>query len=459
MLVDKVLLVPGICGSVLMDGEETVWPGTPWNKIFNSYPDRYVEKLARSETIRATDILRSVPLTVAGVTLHHFDGYGQAFEALEEVGFSEEAGTLIPFAYDWRQDVRTTAQVLHDTLAAWLRTGKLRAGERLGIVAHSMGGLVVRYMLERIGLPPNVLVTVTALVAVPHLGAPASLQNILGLRPEIFLNAAQCKIAVGNPRFPSAYQLLPRATIPALLEVSPDFGYREPDLLSDEVRNALGLSAGSLAKATALWSELAMIGTGWQPPNRYFAIVGNEQKTIAANYLGVDGILAQPLEEPSAGDGTVPLWSAAPPLVPVRYVPSEHGSMFTDPRARQILRAILRPDPNAPHPFLADAVGAVASVSVQPTQPSVQTGDVLTVALVADIAVTDLRGELVIETHRDEDKVERRTVPITYKGGPLRSLSLDLPVPDDPALLRLSFTPADGSPPAREGVVLVLPAN
>ncbi len=459
MLVDKVLLVPGICGSVLKDGDETIWPGTPWNKIFNSYPDRYVDKLANSDTIRATGILRSVPLIVAGVTLHHFDGYSQAFEALEEIGFSEADGTLIPFPYDWRQDIRTTAQVLHDTLATLLRAGKLVASERLGIVAHSMGGLVVRYLLEKIGLPPGVMVTVTALVAVPHLGAPASLQNIVGLRPEIFLTAAQCKIAVGNSRFPSAYQLLPRATIPALLEISPDFGYREPNLLSEEVRNALDLSAASLAKASALWSDLAMIGPGWQSPNRYFAIVGNEQKTIAANYLGVEGILAQALEEPSAGDGTVPLWSAAPPLIPVRYVPSEHGSMFTDPRARQILRAILRPDPSAPHPFLADAIGPLATISVQPTQPSVQTGDVLTVALVADISTTDLQGDLVIETHHSEDKVDRRTVPITYKGGPLRSLSLDLPVPDDPALLRLSFIPTAGLPQGREGVVLVLPGN
>ncbi len=453
MFVDKVVLIPGICGSELMDGADLLWPGTPWNKVFSNYPDAFVDKLAHSRTVRPTGILRSVPLTVGGITLHHFDGYGQAFAALEEIGFSEQGGTLIPFAYDWRRDVRQTAATLRDFLVK-----QNLAGARVGIVAHSMGGLVARYLLERIGLPPGVTVSIAVLVAVPHLGAPSSLQNIIGLRPEIFLTAAQCKVVVGNPEFPSAYQLLPRANVPALLQVAGVLGYREEDILGDEVRQALNLSAGSLKAAEGLWSELKMQDSAWEPPCRYFAIVGNEQRTIAANYLGLEGVLAQALEEEGAGDGTVPLWSAASPRIPSRYVPSEHGSMFTDPRARQIMRALLRPEQAGDHPFLADAFETHAPVSVQPTMPSVQAGDPVNVALVADAAVSELHGYLTIELHLGDDKVDTHSIRIDYKGGPLRSLAIDLPTADEPALMRIWFDQA-AVPRGREGVVLVLPST
>ena len=448
MLVDKVVLIPGICGSVLMDGAELVWPGTPFQVLFKSFPDHLVQKLATSQTLRATDILRSVPLTVAGIDLHHFDGYGKAVAAIEALGFSEQAGTLVPFAYDWRQDVRTSAQALHDRLKR-----DMPAGTRLGIVAHSMGGLVARYMLERIGLPPGLTVAIAVMVAVPHLGAPASLQNIVGLRPEVFLSPSQCKIAVGNPQFPSAYQLLPRATLPALLEASVSFGYRERDILSAPVQAMLGLSAHSLAAASGLWDELPMIDSAWTAPCRYFAIAGNEQRTIAANYLGVPDTLAQTLEEPGAGDGTVPLWSAAPASIPVRYVPAEHGSMFGDPRTRQLLRTLLRPD----LPIILADFTEGTSISVQSTAPSVEAGGQINVALVADQAVKQLEGALVVETFRNGERAAERRIPIAYRGGELRSLSIDVIAPDEGALLRLSFQQPAPAPAGHDAVVLVLP--
>src|SRR5271166_5183257 len=102
MSIDAVVFVPGICGSVLKEGDTTVWPGTPANAVLQTYPDEYVDILASSTTVRATDVLRNVPLTVFGVPVYHVDGYGKALRSLEGMGFSEVGGTLIPFAYDWR---------------------------------------------------------------------------------------------------------------------------------------------------------------------------------------------------------------------------------------------------------------------------------------------------------------------------------------------------------------------
>ena len=38
MSVDAVVFVPGICGSVLKEGDTTVRPGTPANAVFQTYP-------------------------------------------------------------------------------------------------------------------------------------------------------------------------------------------------------------------------------------------------------------------------------------------------------------------------------------------------------------------------------------------------------------------------------------
>jgi pimeloyl-ACP methyl ester carboxylesterase len=104
----------------------------------------------------------------------------------KHIGFGELGGTLIPLAYDWRLDIRTSAATLHARLSQ-----PDLAGKRIAIVAHSMGGLVTRCALEKIGIPESLRLELVALVASPHLGAPVALQNLLGLRPEKFLSASQ----------------------------------------------------------------------------------------------------------------------------------------------------------------------------------------------------------------------------------------------------------------------------
>jgi hypothetical protein len=52
--IDTVIFVPGICGSVLKEGDRTIWPGTPLSTVFQSYPDEFVEILSKSETIVAS---------------------------------------------------------------------------------------------------------------------------------------------------------------------------------------------------------------------------------------------------------------------------------------------------------------------------------------------------------------------------------------------------------------------
>ena len=178
----------------------------------------------------------------------------------------------------------------------------------------------------------------------------------------------------------AGYQLLPRAGVPALLARDMRIGFKPLDAFGGPVMGQLHLSAGSLQAAEELAFALPFMGPGFRPPCSYLAIAGSGQKTIMANYL-IDGG-ATPVDDGDSGDGTVPLWSAAPPGIPVRYVASAHLDVCTDTDAVAMLKAVLRPD--LPGGRLYSKQDGQASISVQALKTSVVPGKSFTVALVAD---------------------------------------------------------------------------
>ncbi|BCK75219.1 hypothetical protein AA0242T_0185 [Acetobacter aceti NRIC 0242] len=449
MPIDTIVFVPGICGSVLVDGEETIWPGTPDQVLFKSYPDRLVNILATSTTIRATDVLRSVPLKLFGQTIYHFSGYGQALKSLEQMGYSEKRGSLVPFPYDWRQDIRESAKTLHTRLSQPDLKGK-----RVAIVAHSMGGLLARYALEKIGIPAGLNLRLLALLATPHLGAPVAMQNVLGLRPEIFLSAKQCRAALANPAFPSAYQLLPRPGVPVLLAPDPDTGFNILNLFDKAVYEKLKLVPGAVAAAEAFAGALPFIGPGFRSPCPYLAIAGNAQKTVVANYDLPKGITA--VDEENSGDGTVPLWSAAPPGLPVRYVAAAHLDVCFDSEAMAMLRAVLRPDLPGGRLFAVNSAEAV-TFSLQPVKESVSPGERFIVAVVATETVSSIH--LVVELIRVFDKTQKdapEQVRLDYDGGPVRSIPLEFTAPEKRAVLLFQLFDKDGQKVGGPRSVLVV---
>ena len=151
-----VILIPGVLGSRLArpDGTEA-WPGSA-RKLLTS---GYLELALRidPETLEPIDD----GLVATGL----FDGaagrdfYGKIVRALTGVGGFELAqpgqplakpkARLYVFPYDWRQDnVRTAARL--DALIERIRADYGDPALRVDVVAHSMGGLIVRYY-ERYG--------------------------------------------------------------------------------------------------------------------------------------------------------------------------------------------------------------------------------------------------------------------------------------------------------------------
>src|SRR5262245_27761687 len=128
-----VVFVPGTMGSVLSTpGGEEVWPPTPREVAFGY---KRKQKLLQEDLV-VGDIEREVAC---------FDVYKPLLDTFSAMGF-EESGSgdrLHLFPYDWRRDLET----LSDRLAARF-DGLPASTTSIAIVAHSMGGLVSRLMLE-----------------------------------------------------------------------------------------------------------------------------------------------------------------------------------------------------------------------------------------------------------------------------------------------------------------------
>lgn len=132
-----VVFVPGIMGSTLYQGKEQVWPNV---RLLLTNPELFVYP-------------GKVPLTPGGIVsevvvvpnLVKLDQYNRLTEFLCE-GMGYETGKdLLEFAYDWRQDVRITARQLGEAIERW------GVQEPITIVAHSLGTLVSRYYIDRLG--------------------------------------------------------------------------------------------------------------------------------------------------------------------------------------------------------------------------------------------------------------------------------------------------------------------
>ncbi len=127
------IFVPGIMGSELLaaDSHRPVWSGDPLVLLDTLVRDPLA---LRRDDLQPGKLIRTID--PGGIDL-----YGKFLNALADRGFAE-GGNLRLFPYDWRLDNQRNA----DRFAAELR---LVAAPRIDIVAHSMGGLIVRLALLR----------------------------------------------------------------------------------------------------------------------------------------------------------------------------------------------------------------------------------------------------------------------------------------------------------------------
>ena len=357
-----VVIVPGIMGTRLSEtatGRE-VWPNA--QEMANSASDSYLDalglaasglELAGSE-MTARDIVRNVTgtytLPLLGITFpFEKDFYKPLFDSLVAEGYIEGRDLFVA-PYDWRFGVASSAEAIH----AVVKNAAAHAGDgRVNVVAHSMGGLVVKEHLTR---PSSTdLIKKIVLVGVPQLGAPQIFKVLqygddLGFGNSVvsFLNAGEIKKISQN--MPGVYDLLPSRKF-VQIEGGYVFDKREgnrPPLSFDESaqfmtqdpadsRNPALLARADLFHASS--DALAMKGVD------VYNLAGCGNPTVKGFVVQGGGTVDLVRGN---GDGSVPLGSALALANDHQNYFSiyrengiDHAGLVKDARATALIRAIL----------------------------------------------------------------------------------------------------------------------
>lgn len=346
---DIIVFLPGIMGSVLSRRDTPLWSmphvlgpaargaSAYFDPLYLAEDDPERETLA--DGLYPTDLLRG-PHNIH--RLAGGQGYATicetiagAFQVRPGTPEGEEPANFIPFPYDWRRDNRVAARRLKRTLASRLKQWRdytHNPDAKVILIAHSMGGLVARYYLERLDGWKDCRALVT--LGTPHRGSLNALDSLVNSHSLGFANLTNLIRS-----FTSVYQLLPiyRAI-------------RVGDALCrpEELNMLPGISQTKAAQARAFHEEIiqAAESRGATAPYPIIAVSGIYQATyqsafvederLRLSYHLPDSVDAAWLAD---GDDTVPVISSRPVEPPkldhtIRY--SEHHAWLTS--NPQILR-------------------------------------------------------------------------------------------------------------------------
>lgn len=238
-------------------------------------------------------------------------GYLKLWLRLAAAGFDPEY-----FPYDWRRGIAS--------LGAAFAT-RLRADARPAVVvAHSLGGLVVRAALRRARLPAIARIV---LLGTPNFGSSAAVQAMRGsyavVRRVAMLDRLHDADALTREvftTFDSLYDLLPMGA------AAPDVDFHDP--ASWPVHGPRP-DAARLAAARGLAPRLA------DGDARFAVIAGIGSPTVTAARAGRREFTYTYRRD---GDGTVPLDSAALPGAALYVTPVAHGLL---PRDDLVIEAVV----------------------------------------------------------------------------------------------------------------------
>jgi pSer/pThr/pTyr-binding forkhead associated (FHA) protein len=314
-----VVFVPGFMGSELWRGDERLWPNV-----------RYL--LSNPEVFRLPDSTPLEPRAVVGEVvlvpgLVKLDRYKRVADYLvEELGY-ERGKDVLEFAYDWRQDVRDSAKRLAQAIDDWPVTPPVT------IVAHSMGCLVSRWYVERLGGAAKVGRLV--LVGGPHQGAPRAITGLVGGAKTLLARLVGDRLSEVLATFPSTFQLLPRGA------AGVDQTGQPLDLFADD--RWLPAAARPLLREASAFRRA--LGSRSRVPA--VSIFGYGLKTItslnvrrdtAGSWQKVDfGVAA-------TGDDSVPEVSAILPGSEIHPVRQNHGALYVDNDVKMRLKVELMHD-------------------------------------------------------------------------------------------------------------------
>lgn len=306
-----IVFVPGFMGSELYLGSERIWPNVT---AMLTNPELY--RWPSKEPIEARRLVSEIVILPRFFKLERYAALGDFL--CEELGY-ERGKDLLEFPWDWRQDLRVSAQRLAGQIAGWRERVK-EARAPVTVIAHSIGCLVSRYYVEKFG--GKSVVGRLMLMGGTHHGMPKTLQpfGAFGKQPFLYGVAEPFERAIAS--LPSLYTMLP--TYRSVF----DSKGRPIDLYEDEswcpeefrprLRDALAFRRELGTQSSV--STICIFGYGMPTPTR--ATFENRDSTGAWERMR--------LTEESRGDNTVPEESARLPNAEIHPVRQHHGSLYAD---------------------------------------------------------------------------------------------------------------------------------
>jgi hypothetical protein len=203
---NPVLIVPGLLGTEMKKGNEKLWADVP--RMLASIRDEFMDPLSFGSNLKPSD-----PMVYASSVIRSEAAFDYTENLIDEFADQSylENETLFTFPYDWRygvSGVMLTGETNSDLLKEKIDEILQQTGaDKVDVVAHSMGGLLVKqYVMEN---PTDNNIGKAIFVGVPNTGAPKAVKVLLQGDNFGVLGLNDSEIKKISENMPSAYDLLP----------------------------------------------------------------------------------------------------------------------------------------------------------------------------------------------------------------------------------------------------------
>jgi pimeloyl-ACP methyl ester carboxylesterase len=202
-----IIVLPGLFGSHLVGRNGEVWPPSPLDR-FSQLKQR--QKIS-DPTAVPTVILRSAYCNDAyGPLLARLDGLVQLMPRAQFL--------VVTVAYDWRRSLEDSMNAVGDVLTETL--AGISSDAEIVFVAHSMGGLIARGLLETYRakkLPWISQVCGLIMVGTPNGGSIEALMGVLGVEGRYGLSGSSVRRLVLDGAVQSLPELIPGLNQPIVM--------------------------------------------------------------------------------------------------------------------------------------------------------------------------------------------------------------------------------------------------
>ncbi len=332
-----IVFVPGYLGSKLRDkaSGKTWWvdfSSIPLNPLeWDAWLSRWIETLKYpNEQLEPSEILDHVLYVPPWIKM---EGYAPLLDGLEAMGYranpkqhAEKDLDVYTFPYDWRQDNRISGRQLGAAIERW---SAFHPGAKAVIIAHSNGGVVARWYIEKEGGKDRV--SRLFLMGAPRDGTPLSMYIVIDgfdalLRRGFNLFDIPHRSRDMFRTFPSIYQIIPVRDqfLHGTSNEPIDFVNDSAHWLDDERQRQLVLDARRFNDE--LGTQLSVETLCFFGRKRYTYTGGVVHVEPGGHWNPIDWTVE------AAGDGTIPERSAVYPEAKKQLAyPVDHGHIYYDP--------------------------------------------------------------------------------------------------------------------------------